>query len=204
MGAVAVFLSCVQGLAALAVLIGSLVLVFTAVDRSSSARVRYPLIGLVLWSIWSLWLAANARPDSPPGIAMTLLVAWVLLRHGRQIRGVLDGEAWWPGRRAALLVSEWRPGKPRGAHQPYGLLTAIAGHVIGVAGLDRIVEGPFGARLFNPSGGLLWSITHVRVARVALALPFVSWSGRRWCAYLGWRPSGALGMHLGRVGERVT
>lgn len=224
-----VVLSCVQGLAALAVLSGALVLVFTAVDRSTSPRVRYPLIGLVLWSIWSLWLAANGQPDSPPGIAMTGLVAWVVLRHGRQIRGVLDGEDWWPGRRARLLISEWRPGRPRkpvarklnpvwalfgnddDVRDPGVWMSVrswigspahnLAWYVVGVADRDRIVEGPCGARLFNPRGGLLWSLTHVRIAGADVVLPFASWSGRHVCLYLGWRPSGAFGGYISWVGN---
>lgn len=189
-------MSVAQGGAALGVLCGALILLLTGVDRRTAARVRYPLIGLVLWSVWSLLLALDGRPDSPPGVAMTLLVSWVLLRHGRQVRGVLAGEDWWPGRRARPLICDWRRGR---AVVRTGLMSWLAACVIGVAQRDRLVEGPYGARLYSPRGGWLWAVTHVEVGRAALALPFVSWSGNRWCMYAGWRPSGAFGVHVGAV-----
>jgi len=193
----AVFMSLLQALAALGVLCGSLILLLTSVDRYTPARVRYPMIGLVLWSVWSLLLASDGRHDSPPGIAMTLLVAWVLLRYGRQVRGVLAGESWWPGRRSQALICDWRRGA---AVARTSLLPWLAACVIGVAHRDRVIEGPYGARLYSPRGGLLWAVTHVECGRRELALPFVSWSGQRWCMYAGWRPSGAFGVHLGQVG----
>lgn len=95
-GVIYSWLPCVQGVVAAGVLIGALVLLFIGVDRRSPAHVRWPMIGLVLWALWMLLAAAAGRHDSPPGIAMTALVAYVLLRYGRQVRGILDGEPWWP------------------------------------------------------------------------------------------------------------
>jgi hypothetical protein len=84
-----------QGAVAAGVLLGGLVILICGVDGESPRHVRWPIIGLELWGVWLLYNAAHGAPDSPPSIAMTALVAYVLLRYGRQIRGVLDGERWW-------------------------------------------------------------------------------------------------------------
>ena len=89
-------LVCAQGVAALGVLAGGVILLFTAVDGYSPLRHRWPLMGMCLWAVWMLWGCAASRHDSPGAVAMTALVAFVVLRHGRQVRGILDGETWWP------------------------------------------------------------------------------------------------------------
>lgn len=101
------WLPCVQGAVSASVLVGALVLLFTGVDRASPAHIRWPMIGLVLWALWMLLASAAGRHDSPPAIAMTALVAYVLLRYGRQVRGILDGEQWWPPARRASGRMRW-------------------------------------------------------------------------------------------------
>lgn len=89
-------LACLQGTLALGVIVGAVLILLTGSDRRTPWRIRGALIGLALWGVWLLWSAARGEPDSIAGQSMTALVAYVLLVYGRQIRGMLDGEIWWP------------------------------------------------------------------------------------------------------------
>lgn len=80
----------------IAIVIGGAVLAHLGLDRRSRFIHRLQLTGLVAWGIWFIWEALDGRHDSPPALAFAALVAAVLLRNGRQIRGILDGEPWWP------------------------------------------------------------------------------------------------------------
>lgn len=109
-----------QGVASACTLAGGLILLVTAVDGMSSMRKRWPLIGLCLWSIWMLWAAAAVHHhDSPAAVAMTALVAFVLLRYGRQVRGILDGEGWWPPNAAGAGYELSVYMRPRRARRPW-------------------------------------------------------------------------------------
>jgi drug/metabolite transporter (DMT)-like permease len=85
-----------QAVIGLAIVVGGVMLLALGVDRHSRLCQRALVCGLVVWGAWFAYLALIGRPDSPPAQAMALCVAVVLLCHGRQIRGILDGEAWWP------------------------------------------------------------------------------------------------------------
>lgn len=89
-------LACLQGVLSFLVILGAVILLLTGSDHETDWRIKGGLIGLALWAMWLLWSAANGQPDSLAGNAMTALVASVLLVYGRQIRGILDGELWWP------------------------------------------------------------------------------------------------------------
>jgi hypothetical protein len=89
-------LACLQGILSALVLIGALLLLLLGSDHRTDWRIKAGVIGLALWAVWLLWSAAKGQPDSLAGNAMTALVATVLLAYGRQIRGILDGEQWWP------------------------------------------------------------------------------------------------------------
>lgn len=85
-----------QSLIGMMILLGSVLLLALGTDKKTKACIRLPIVGLLAWSAWYVYLAFNGHHDSPPGLAFAALVAWVLLRHGRQIRGIFDGETWWP------------------------------------------------------------------------------------------------------------
>ena len=89
-------LSCLQGVLSCLVIVGAVILLLTGSDHETDWRIKAGVIGLALWAMWLLWSAARGSPDSLAGNAMTALVASVLLIYGRQIRGILDGELWWP------------------------------------------------------------------------------------------------------------
>lgn len=72
------------------------VLAAMAVDKHSRFMHKALLTGLVIWGVWFVWEGWEGRHDSPPALAFAALVAFVLVRNGRQIRGILDGEPWWP------------------------------------------------------------------------------------------------------------
>lgn len=85
-----------QGFIGLAVIAGGAILLAVGCDRRSRLVHRGLIVGLVLWGVWFAWLAWNGQHDSPPALAMGACVAYVVLVHGRQLRGILDGEPWWP------------------------------------------------------------------------------------------------------------
>lgn len=85
-----------QGVVGLAVILGALLLLVLGTDRDTPQVVRWPIIGLLCWGIWFVYIAYEGYHDSPPAIAFALAVAVVVLKYGRQIRGILDGETWWP------------------------------------------------------------------------------------------------------------
>lgn len=85
-----------QGLIGLCVVAGGALLLAMGCDRRSRFVHRLLVVGLVLWGTWFAWLAWQGHHDSPPALALGACVAFVVLAHGRQIRGILDGEPWWP------------------------------------------------------------------------------------------------------------
>lgn len=86
----------VQAILGVAIVAGGVLLLVMGTDRHSRVIHKVMVLGLVLWGVWFAWLAHIGRPDSWPAQAMAAAVAWVVIRNGRQIRGILDGEAWWP------------------------------------------------------------------------------------------------------------
>jgi len=96
-GAMHTTLAAIQVATGLAIMLGGLVLSAAGVDSDSKRRTRWAIIGLVCWGAWlALRPLTGHEHDSLPGLAMSLLVAYVLLRYGRQLRGILHGETWWP------------------------------------------------------------------------------------------------------------
>lgn len=93
---VTVLLVALQGLLGVLIAAGGVVLLAMGTDRHSRFTHRVLVVGLVLWGVWFAWLAWQGRHDSPPALAMAACVAMVVLSNGRQIRGILDGEPWWP------------------------------------------------------------------------------------------------------------
>jgi hypothetical protein len=69
-------------------------------------------------------------------------------------------------------------------------------YVIGVADKATRRTGRFPAHVFAPGGGWNWAFTRHR----CLPLPFVSFDGKFFRSYLGWRESGNFGgkVNLGR------
>ena len=62
-------------------------------------------------------------------------------------------------------------------------------YVIGVADKNVTRTGKFPAHVFAPGGGWNWAFTRARL----LPLPFVSFDGKFFRTYLGWRESGNFG-----------
>lgn len=66
-------------------------------DNKSHPIPRWGVIGLVCWGAWLAVVPLTGRShDSLPAIAMSALVAYVLVRHGRHVVAILDGAMWWP------------------------------------------------------------------------------------------------------------
>lgn len=79
-----------------AIVVGALLLLAAGTNAHTPLRVRWPLIGLTTWGAWLALVPAARGHDSPPSLALAALVVYVLLRYGRQVRGILEGDAWWP------------------------------------------------------------------------------------------------------------
>ena len=158
-------------------------LVATSVDRSTSMRNRWPLYGLVIWAaLWAMHPVVTGRTDSWSAAAFVGLVAYVLARRGRQIRGILDGEAWWPPHaRSGYLLSVYL--RPR---------AMVSRGWFSVAGVERMVTGPWAPDPYKPGGGWMWCVTRVVVRRRVFVLPYVSFQGAHARLALGWAPDGDL------------
>ena len=98
-------LVCAQGAIGVMIILGGFLLLALGSDDTTPARVRYPIIGFVAWGVWFAYIGFTGRHDSPPALAFAFAVAVVVLRHGRQIRGILDGEEWWPKPRRRCVQS---------------------------------------------------------------------------------------------------
>jgi hypothetical protein len=85
-----------QGALGIVIVVGGLLLQALGSDHRTPFMIRLITTGLVGWGYWFFHEAQEGRHDSPPALAMALLVAYVLVRYGRQIRGILEGEDWWP------------------------------------------------------------------------------------------------------------
>lgn len=106
-----IWLQCGLGVA---IMLGGLALSAAGVDAMSRRLVRWAITGLVCWGAWFALHAYLGLPhDSMPALALAALVAYVLLVHGRQVRGILDGEDWWPPNAANMpLVQSMAPRRP--------------------------------------------------------------------------------------------
>jgi hypothetical protein len=89
-------LVCAQGTVGILIVIGGVLLIAMGTDKESRLIHKLLLVGLVVWGAWFAWLALHGQHDSPAALALALCVAVVVLVNGRQIRGILDGEPWWP------------------------------------------------------------------------------------------------------------
>lgn len=87
--------------AALQMLIGivivgsSTVLLAVGCDKKTKITHRIALVGLTCWGVWFAWLGFAGHSDSLPALAFAAAIAYVLVFHGRQVRGIIEGERWW-------------------------------------------------------------------------------------------------------------
>jgi hypothetical protein len=83
-------------------LIGAAIVVGGVVIQAAGSDHRTPLIvqllstGLVGWGAWFAVLGYEGKADSPPSLAFGAAIAYILIVRGRQIRGIVEGETWWP------------------------------------------------------------------------------------------------------------
>lgn len=89
-------LAMVQFVIGLLIVAGGVILLAVGCDHRTRFTHRALVVGLVLWGAWFAWIGWQGHHDSPPALAMGACVACVVLCNGRQIRGILDGEPWWP------------------------------------------------------------------------------------------------------------
>jgi hypothetical protein len=92
---ITVALNGLQGLTGLGIVLGGFLILCMGSDKHTPWLTKAPVIGLVAWGAWFGGLALEGKHDSLAAIALAGLVAYVLLRYGRQVRGVLDRERWW-------------------------------------------------------------------------------------------------------------
>lgn len=102
----------IQTVIGLSILVGGYILLAFGTDQGSSRLTKWLLRGLAVWGAWfAMTPWSLGGPDSISAQALGLLVAFVTLRYGRQLRGIIDGEHWWEpnARNAALLQSYQTP-----------------------------------------------------------------------------------------------
>lgn len=86
----------IQVLAGAAVAVGSWLILAVGVDRSNKARHRWLLVLVFGAGVWYGIepLVLGVPTSTKPGLLFATLVAYALLRHGRQVRGAIDGDCW--------------------------------------------------------------------------------------------------------------
>jgi hypothetical protein len=95
------YLSFVQCAIGIAIVLGGLMIQAVGTGRDSPMVVHLVTTGLVGWGVWFALLGFQGKADSLPANAMALAVAYAVVVRGRQIRGILSGEAWWRPNAAA-------------------------------------------------------------------------------------------------------
>lgn len=95
---VSLLFAALQVVAGLTVAVGAWTILVFGCDHSTSkaARVAFTLILVAGAGLAIEPFIVGGRPTSMAGAIIAAAVGVVLLRHGRQIRGILDGEDWWP------------------------------------------------------------------------------------------------------------
>lgn len=167
---------------------GYLLLVF-GVDKTTPPLRTWLVRGLSVWGAWFALVPFTHRgADSLSAQALALLVASLLIIHGRRIKGILDDEWWW--------------------HEGRGY-TTITGHFEGVRTIPPSWKrNPLWAILADDSGRLFgpstWSpapleipvlrLVPVVLGRMVLRLPILqmvpiraSTSWRVWRSIAWWR-----------------
>jgi hypothetical protein len=85
-----------QVLIGLLIVKGAVMLLAFGVDSSTNAIQKCLVIGLLCWGTWFSYIGFIGEHDSPPALAFGAAVAFIVLKYGRQIRGLIEGEKWWP------------------------------------------------------------------------------------------------------------
>ena len=96
-------LSALQMVIGIVIVGASIVLVAVGCDKKTKRIHRALLIGLTCWGVWFAYIGFKGYSDSLPALAFAASVAYVLVFHGRQIRGIIEGECWWIDRRLKHL-----------------------------------------------------------------------------------------------------
>lgn len=91
--------------------IGGLCLALFTVDgERTPGGTKWSVIGLVGWAAWFVASPLSGHGhDSPPALAMAGLVAYVLVRHSRQLHDIVDGAWWWPPNQAGITCIAQSP-----------------------------------------------------------------------------------------------
>lgn len=114
---------------------GYLLLVF-GVDKTTPMLRKWLVRGLSVWGAWFALVPFTARgADSLSAQALALLVASLLVLHGRRIKGILDDEWWWhEGRGYEVVTGHFEGVASVPFRQKFNLLWAFLadddGHVL--------------------------------------------------------------------------
>jgi len=87
-----------QGITGITIVCASVVLTAMGTDKQSPFIQKAILSGLAIWGIWFAWLAVHGQHDSVPAVALGATVAFLIIRNGKRIVGLLHGETWNPNR----------------------------------------------------------------------------------------------------------
>lgn len=99
-------LSYTQAAIGATIAIAGFLLVVFAVDSSTPLLRKWAVRGLAVWGAWFAMTPFTAQGhDSISAQALALLIAVVLVAHGRRIKGILDDEWWWHEGRGYEVVT---------------------------------------------------------------------------------------------------
>lgn len=120
-----------------------------------------------------------------------------VIKIGRILRGSANkwNPLWWFKNDDDPLPPSWYP---HGTMWWYlrNPLHNLFFYVLGIADRNRTLIGPHPVEV-TLLGDMGWQGWKWCVSKVGwLYFPFISYSGTRWWFYIGWRPSGALGLKL--------
>lgn len=100
------FLGWTQAVIGAVIALGGYLLLVFGVDKQTPAGRKWLIRGLSVWGAWFAMTPFTADgPDSISAQALALLVATVLVVHGRRIRGILDNEGWWAAGRPGETIT---------------------------------------------------------------------------------------------------
>lgn len=97
------FMILLQGSTGVAIVLSAVVLIAMGCDKTSPLLQKALLAGLCVWGVWFTWLAFNGQHDSVPAVALGACVAFVIIKNGKRIVGLLRGETWNPRRNHPIV-----------------------------------------------------------------------------------------------------
>lgn len=94
-------LAIIQFLCGSAIVFGVLPILIYSMDKNTPERIRLAFLSMIGFGTWFAIepLVYWAPTSSTPGLFFSLALCYALLRYGRQVRGVIEGDPWLVGQK---------------------------------------------------------------------------------------------------------